>query len=221
MIVVTRETLLNPSILEVRQLPRRFVDRVSVWPRGARPGTVARLLIEMQLLRYAAWLMPLVVVALIWQQSALPLAQAPIPMLVLIAFIELRVLRATPARRARMDRDAAARTLDLLTVQGRGALTRIAAGRGMRTGALRLVVEQSPLRLLPPLTFVSVQAEDPARVVDLDASEREILRETLFLGALSERALHRANTAEDVFLREVTLDARGVSAHARLAAALG
>ncbi|TFL18068.1 hypothetical protein [Jannaschia formosa] len=221
MIIVTEDTLLNPQILEVRQLPRRFVDRVSVWPRRASPGVIARLLIEMQLLRYAAWLAPLVVVALIWRQSALPLSQAPILMIILVGFMELRVLRAPPAQRAKMDRDAAARVQDLLRVQGRAALTRIAAGRGMQAGALRLVVEQSPLRLLPPLTFVTVQAEDPPRVVDLDEAERAVLAEELFQGALTERALHSANTAEDEFLREVELDARGVSAHARLAAALG
>jgi hypothetical protein len=220
MIVVTQDTIRNPAILEVRQLPRRFVDRVTVWPRRLPPALLLRLLAEWQLLRYAAWLMPLVVVALVWRGAALPLSQAPILMVLLVGAVELRLLRASPARRARMDRDAAARTADLLVARGRAVLTRIAAGRGLRAGELRLVVEQSPLRLLPPLTYVSVQAEDPARVLALTEAEVALVEAELFGGDLTERALHEANTAEDEFLREVALDARGVSAHARLAAAL-
>ena len=221
MLIVTRDTLSNPGILVVRQLPRRFVERVVVWPRRGSIGLMARTLAEMQFLRYCTWLAPLVVVALIWRGTALPLSQGPVLMVVLVVWVEMRVLRVSPARRARMDRDAAARTVDLLMVQGRAALTRIAAGRGMKAGALTLVVEQSPLRLLPPLTYVSVQAEEPVRVVELDAGERAVLEAELFRGPLTERALLQANTAENVFLREVALDARGVSAHARLAAALG
>ena len=221
MLIVTRDTLANPGILKVRHLPRRFIERVVVWPRRGSPGLVARTLAEFQFLRYCTWLAPLVVVALIWRDTALPLSQGPVLMVVLVVWIEMRVLRVSPARRARMNRDAAARTVDLLNVQARAALTRIAAGRGMRAGGLTLVVEQSPLRLLPPLTYVSVQAADPARVVELDAGERAVLEAELFRGALTERALLRANTADNVFLREVALDARGVSAHARLAAALG
>ncbi|KIT15034.1 hypothetical protein [Jannaschia aquimarina] len=220
MIVVTADTIRNPAILEVRQLPRRFVDRVTVWPRNASVKTVLRLLAEMQLLRFASWLAPLVVIALIWRGAALPLSQAPVLMVVLVAWAEMRLLRASPRRRAAMDRDAAARTRDLMTVQGRAALTRIAAGRDLRSGALRLVVEQSPLRLLPPLTFVTVQAEDPPRVLDLTEKERAILHEELFQAPLTEPALHEAATAEDEFLQEVVLDARGLSAHARLSAAL-
>ena len=220
MLIVTRDTLANPGILTAHHLPRRFVERVTVWPRRFSLGLIARTLAEIQFLRYCTWLAPLVVVALIWRSAALPLSQGPVLMAFLVVWIEMRVLRVSPARRARMDRDAAARMVDLLRVQARAALTRIAAGRGMRAGGLTLVVEQSPLRLLPPLTYVSVQATDPMRVVDLDADERAVLEAELFRGALTERALLEANTAEDVFLREVPLDARGVSAHARLAAAL-
>lgn len=220
MLIVTRDTLSNPGILVVRQLPRRFVERVMVWPRRGSIGLMARTLAEMQFLRYCTWLAPLVVVALIWRGTALPLSQGPVLMVVFVVWVEMRVLRVSPARRVRMDRDAAARTVDLLMVQARAALTRIAAGRGMKAGTLTLVVEQSPLRLLPPLTYVSVQAEEPVRVVELDAGERAVLEAELFRGALTERALLQANTAENVFLREVALDARAVSAHARLAAAL-
>ena len=99
-------------------------------------------------------------------------------------------------------------------------LARVAATRGMRVGQLHLVVEQSELGRLPPLTYVSVQSEDGPEVVALDPSERAQIAAALFQPPLDERLLHRINQAEDVFLRDVVLDARQVSAHARLAAAL-
>jgi hypothetical protein len=221
-LIVASETVRNPAILEVRQLPRRFVERVTVLPRdGARPGLWLRTMAEWQLLRYAFQLAPIVAIALIWRDTALPLSQAPVLMVFLIAWIEMRVLRPSPARRRRMaDGDEVARTLDLLGVRGRAALARIAAGRGLRQGTLRLVVEQSELSLLPPLTYVTVQSEEGPRVLDLTAEEREIVTDGLFGPSLTEERLHRANSVEATFLREVTLDARGVSAHARLDAAL-
>ena len=106
-------------------------------------------------------------------------------------------------------------------MQGRAALTRITAGRGLRDGALRLVVEQSELGALPPLTYVTVQSEAGPEVLDLTPDERAVLRDALFAPPLDERTLLRINQAEGAFLREVALDARAVSAHARLAAVLG
>ncbi|MEM7710757.1 MAG: hypothetical protein AAF264_08415, partial [Pseudomonadota bacterium] len=73
---------------------------------------------------------------------------------------------------------------------------------------------------LAPLTYVSVQSEDGPKVVALDPEERGVIEDSLFQAPLDERLLHRINAAEDKFLREVTLDARSVSAHARLDAAL-
>ncbi|MEL6587742.1 MAG: hypothetical protein AAFQ50_13960, partial [Pseudomonadota bacterium] len=147
MIIVTRDTVRNPDILDVRQLPRKFVDRVMVWPKGrVSPGVTLRLLAELQILRYGLWLLPLLVVGLTWRGLALPIAQAPIIMLILIWWVEMRLLRVPPKRRLKlMDAAAAERGLDLLAVQGREALTQIAAMRGQRDGSLRLVVEQSPL----------------------------------------------------------------------------
>jgi hypothetical protein len=87
------------------------------------------------------------------------------------------------------------------------------------------VVEQSELARLPPLTYVSVQSEGEQagtgpEVLSLDAAERAILHEELFRGDLTEGLLHRIGQSRGESLHEVALDARGVSAHARLAAAL-
>jgi hypothetical protein len=183
------------------------------------------MLAEFQLLRFTLPLLPIVLVALAWRDSAIALAQTPPLMVIVIWYVETRVLRYGPRGRARLIEGVAAeRGLDLLRVQGRAALTRIAAGRGLRAGELRLVVEQSELARLPPLTFVTVQSEAGPEVLALDAAEREVLREELFRGGpgggLDEATLLRINQRDDVFLREVAFDARGVSAHARLAAAL-
>ena len=221
MLVLARDTIRNPDVLDVRQLPRRFFGRVVVVPRAMGPGLALRILAELQLVRYGLALLPLVVVALVWRGAALPLSQAPLLMLIIIWWVEMRLLRPSPRRRARMiDAAEADRGLDLLRVRGREALARIAAGRGLRAGRLRLVVEQSELGALPPLTYVTVQSEDGPRVLDLDEGERAAVSGDLFRAPLDERRLLRINQAQDTFLREVVLDARGVSAHARLAAAL-
>lgn len=222
MLIITHATIRNPAILKVRQLPRKFFGRVTVWPRGPVGfGTIARLVIEFQALRYSLVLSPLVAIGVSWNAMALPMAQAPILMIAMIWWVEMRLLRVPKSRRARLIEGAAAeRGLDLLRVQARAALTKIAATRGMRSGALHLVVEQSELWRLPPLTYVSVQSDVGPEVVKLDATERAIIREALFQGKLTERLLQRINQSEGVFLRDVTFDARGVSAHARLAAAL-
>jgi len=222
MLIVTPDTVRNPEALKVRQLPRRFFKRVTLIPRGrVSVGLALRIMAEFQVLRYMLPLLPVVAIGLIWTNTALALSQAPLLMFLLIWWVEMRLLR-VPAgrRRALIDPDAAARGLDLLEVRGRAVLARVAATRGMRVGQLHLVVEQSELGRLPPLTYVSVQSEDGPEVVALDPSERAQIAAALFQPPLDERLLHRINQAEDVFLRDVVLDARQVSAHARLAAAL-
>lgn len=222
MLILTKDTVRNPAILKVRQLPRKFFGRVTVWPKG-RVGLAGylRIMIEFQWLRYTLALLPLVIIGLIWNGLALPLAQAPIVMLIIIWWIEMRVLRVPKSKRGRViDRADADRALDTLRVQARSALTQIAAGRGMRKGQLHLVIEQSDLALLAPLTYVSVQSDDGPEVVALDPAERDILRETLFQPPLDERLLQRINQAQNLFLRDISFDARAVSAHARLDAAL-
>jgi len=222
MLIVTPDTVRNPEALKVRQLPRRFFKRVTLIPRGrVSVGLALRIMAEFQVLRYMLPLLPVVAIGMIWTNTALALSQAPLLMFLLIWWVEMRLLR-VPAgrRRALIDPDAAARGLDLLEVRGRAVLARVAATRGMRVGQLHLVVEQSELGRLPPLTYVSVQSEDGPEVVALDPSERAQIAAALFQPPLDERLLHRINQAEDVFLRDVVLDARQVSAHARLAAAL-
>jgi hypothetical protein len=223
MLILTHQTLRNPSILRVRQLPRKFFGRVTVWPKG-RIGfaRVLRIVIEFQTVRYVLALLPLVVIGLVWRELALPLAQAPLLMLVVIWWIEMRLLRVPAAKRAQLIEVAEAeRGLDLVRVQARAVLTQIAAGRDMQAGQLHLVIEQSELGIFAPLTYVSVQSDDGPEVVSLTEAERKIIRAGMFQAPLTERLLHRINASQNVFLRDITLDARNVSAHARLAAVLG
>jgi hypothetical protein len=110
------------------------------------------------------------------------------------------------------------RTLDTLRFRARKLLGKIAARRGLAAGDLHLVVEQSELARMTPMTLVSVQAASARpELLALDPEERDWL-ETLFDADLTERDLHLANLREDVFIRDTGFDARGVSAHARLAA---
>lgn len=222
MLIVTHDTLRNPQILQVRQLPRKFFGRVAVWPknRTGMRGTL-RLLAEFQAIRYTLTLSPLIVIGALWNVATLPIAQAPILMIALIWWVEMYLLRVPAKRRTRLiDEAEAARVLDLLKVQSRDVLTRIAALRDMRAGQLHLVTEQSELWRLSPLTYVSVQSEDGPEVLRLSAQERQIITDRLFQPPLSEHVLQRVNQAQNTFLRDVTFDAKGVSAHARLAAAL-
>ena len=222
MLILTHRTLSNPSILKVRQLPRKFFGRVAVWPRGPLGfWRFMRLIIEFQAIRYILTLSPFIFIGLSWNALALPMAQAPILMIFMIWVVEMRILRVSKARRPRLMEGAdAERALDLLRVQARAALTKIAAKREMKRGELHLVVEQSELWRIAPLTYVTVQSEDGPEVVRLDEAEIEILERTLFQPPLTEAVLQRVNQSQGVFLRDITFDIRGVSAHARLAAAL-
>ena len=222
MLILTHRTLRNPSILKVRQLPRKFFGRVAVWPRGTLGfWRFMRLIIEFQAIRYILTLSPFIFIGLSWNALALPMAQAPILMIFMIWVVEMRILRVSKARRPRLMEGAdAERALDLLRVQARAALTKIAAKREMKRGELHLVVEQSELWRIAPLTYVTVQSEDGPEVVRLDEAEIEILERTLFQPPLTEAVLQRVNQSQGMFLRDITFDTRGVSAHARLAAAL-
>lgn len=220
--ILTHTTLRNPAILKVRQLPRKFFGRVAVWPRGPLgAGTFLRLIIEFQAVRYVLTLSPFIFIGLSWNALALPMAQAPVLMIFMIWFVEMRILRVSKVRRPKLMEGAQAeRMIDLLRVQSRAALTQIAAAREMKRGELHLVVEQSELWRLAPLTFVSVQSDEGPEVVRLSTTEQEIITQTLFQPPLTEKVLQRVNQSQGIFLRDITFDARGVSAHARLAAAL-
>ena len=220
MLVLTRDTLLNPGILQTRTVPRRFLRRVGVWPRGAGIGAWVRIVFEGQFLRYIIALTPFVAIMFVWQDAALPVAHAPLPMVALIIFVEMRVLRVSDAARKRLvGEDEAARRLDTLAFRARALLREIAARKGLEEGALHLVVEQSDLARIAPLTLVTVQSATPRpHVLDLDAEERALIRERLFDRDLTEAALLEVNQAQKTFLRDIRQEARAVSAHARLAA---
>lgn len=222
MLVVTETTIANRGVLETRSLPKRFFGRVTLWPRKAPFGLRLRFLLEFQLLRYFAALAPFVLIPLTWQGTALPISQAPLVMLIAIAAVELRLLRLSKSARARiLTQDEAARRLDTLAFRARACLRRIAARQDIPEGELRLVVEQSELARLPPLTLVSVQTDQPEpRLLPLNDADIAILRDGLFDAEFTESHLLAANHREDRYLRDVAQEARAVSAHARLAAFL-
>jgi hypothetical protein len=56
--------------------------------------------------------------------------------------------------------------------------------------------------------------------LSLDEGDRAVLREGLFDAELTERDLLAVNHRDDLYIRDITQEARAVSAHARLAAAL-
>jgi hypothetical protein len=221
--IVTPDTVANPALLEMRQVPRRFLGRGILWPRrGGSLGLVARMLFEVEILRYLGALLPFVAAALIWRDQALAIAQAPLVMVIVVYLVEMKLLRVLPSRRAGLiDPAEADRGLDLLRVRARSILGRIAGGRGLAEGRLHLVVEQSDLARLPPLTYISVQAEIGDRgpeVLRLTEEERRLIAETLFAPPLDDRRLHLIGLSRDEGLHDIALDLASLSAHARLAA---
>jgi hypothetical protein len=224
--ILTPETIWNPHVLEMRQVPRRVFGRVMIFPRrDAGTGLWLRLIFEMEVLRYLLALVPFLLAAVMYPRYAGAIAQAPLPMLIVIYFFEVKVLRLPPAAAKALASEAEVeRGLDLLRVRAVAVLSRIAAGRGLVEGRLHLVVEQSEIWRMPPLTLVSVQSEAGPKsrpeVVRLSAAERGMLA-GLFDAAFSERDLLRINLASKECLRDVGFDVRGVSAHARLAALIG
>ncbi len=227
MFILTPDTIWNPHVLEMRQVPRRVFGRVMIFPRrisgrgGASLGLWLRLIFEMEVLRYLLALVPFLVLAVMYPRYAGAIAQAPLPMLVVIYFFEAKVLRLSRDGAKRLAPAAEVeRGLDLLRVRAVAVLGKIAAGRGLAEGRLHLVVEQSDLWRMPPLTLVSVQSEAGPKVLALTDEERGLVA-GLFDDAFSERDLLRINLASNECLRDVGFDVRGVSAHARLAALIG
>lgn len=222
MLIVTDATIANRGVLETRSLPKKFLGRVQLVPHRGGLRLWARLIVEIQILRYLSALLPFVVIPLMSRDLALPVTQAPLAMLIVIAFVEMKVLRLSKAGRARaVDADEAARRLDALAFRARATLRRIAARHEIAEGALRLVIEQSELARIAPLTLVSVQTDQPApRLLSLDEGDRAILRDGIFDAELTERDLLAVNHRDDLYIRDIAQEARAVSAHARLAAAL-
>lgn len=219
--VLAPSTLRRPDALQILRVPRQVLGRGFgfVPKRGMRDPVFWRLVLEQSLTRYVIALAPFPLAMLVWPELALPISQAPILMFGLVLFIETSVLSvSTPdKRRALIAADAAARGLDVLRARARTVLTRIAARRGLQTGTLSLVIEQSAMARVAPFTVVSLQYEDGGPVLlDPDAEEARMLREEVFGEGLDPRLLQRINLSENVFLRALPLEVRSISAHARL-----
>ena len=222
MLIVTHATLANPGILDTRSLPKKFLGRVLLVPRAEGTAVRWRYMLEIQPLRYVVTLLPFIVAPLVVRDLATPVMQAPALMLILVAVVEMRVLRLSQSERDRaVDDTEADRRRDTLAFRARACLRRIAARHGMTEGELRLVVEQSDLARVPPLTLVSVQTDRPKpRVMTLDDADRAVLAEGLFDADFTERDLLAVNHRDRTYLHDIAQEARAVSAHARLAALL-
>lgn len=221
--VLTPTTVANPGLLAGGTPPRKVLGRgFGLFPRRLMLDRAFwRLLLEYSLLRYVVALSPFGLAMLVWPELALPISGAPLLMFLVVLFIEGNVLSySTPEKRRRLlDEAAIARGLDLFGHRAQSLLARIAADRDMAEGTLTLVVEQSPMARVAPFTAISLQAERPGSpFLDLDAGERRLLAGGLFDEAFTERDLQRINLAQNVFLRAASLEARTLSAHARMAA---
>ncbi len=226
--LVTPDTVSNRLALKGGSPPRKILTGLrSVFPAGLILDPIWwRLALEYPLLRYTFALSPFPAAILIWPDLALPISGAPLLMFLFINFVEGNILSISnpDKRRKLLPEDEVARRRDLFENRARTLLTRLAAARGMTEGEITLVVEQSPMAPVPPLTVISVQAEvEGAPVLALDAEERRMVTTELFdefhgSGKLTERCLHRLSLRENRFLHAVTLDARAISAHARMAA---
>ncbi len=221
MFILSPDTVLNPEALKIRWVPRKFLRLVTLWPRGGGWRLWLRVIFEREVLRYTLTLLPFVVAALVWRDYAVAIAQAPIPMLIVIYLVESRLLRANPERCRALASDVEAEAgLDTLRARARSLLGRIAARRGLTSGKLHLVIEQSDLLRVPPLSLVSVQSDDGPQLLALDPTERAMLRAELFAAPLTERALQHIGLARRIEVHDLTLEPARVSAHARMAALL-
>lgn len=221
--VLSPDTVWNPGILNFPTAPRKILERGMILPRrDVTWGFIARAIFESQVLRFVITLMPFGIAAIVWPGAALPVSQAPILMLATVGVVELRLLRVPRAKRKDMTTEAeAARALDTLNFRGRRILAQLAASRGIETGTIFLVVEQSDMVRVPPMTIVSLQLDHgKSRLVPLTTEERAVIRDGLFDEEFTERHLFLANQREGEPFRSVAFEARGVSAHARLAAFL-
>jgi len=173
-------------------------------------------------LRYLLPLTPFVIAMFVWPFLALPIAQAPLLMLMAVAFVEMRMLSVRREDREALIADGAmASTLDALNFNATSLLTRLAARRGLASGELFLVIEQSELARIAPLTLVSIQQAEPApTVLTLDADERRMIREGVFDDQVTERQLHLISLRGNENLRTIALDVATISAHARMTALL-
>lgn len=221
--VVTPSTVSSRSTTRIRKVPRALIGHgFGILPSGSMGSSIFwRMVMEISFLRYMMALSPFPILIVMFPDLALPIGQAPALMFLMVYLVESRVLSIDNAERRRrlMPEEEAERGADIARARGREILTRIAAGRGMDAGELHLVIEQSPLARIAPMTIVSVQTDTPEpTVLDLDEDERQLIRDTLFDAEFTEQRMHITSLALGRFLHDVTLEARSVSAHARLEA---
>ncbi|MGP3697272.1 hypothetical protein [Rhodobacter sp. NSM] len=214
--VLAPSTIFNRRTLKVRRFPGRLAEPQRPLPRRLMLSSAFwRMAVESSMLRNGAVVAPIPAAVVIAPDLVTAsLALSPI-LLFLLLFAEGNL---APVKARNGDEDEVDRVLDLLRLRGKNVLTRIAAGRGIQAGRLTLVIEQSSLARLPPMTLVSVQSTADARVLDLTAEEQRMVRETLFAEGLNEAALLRVNLVQKKPMREVSLEVSSISAHARLAA---
>lgn len=214
--VLAPSTILNRWTLKAPRLPKLMLAEAGrPWPRRlVLSSAFWRMTAESPILRNAAVVAP-IPAAIMGAPDLVTASLALSPILLfLMLFAEGNVV---PVRARAGEADNADRVLDLLRLRGRLALTRIAAGRGILQGRLTLVVEQSTLARLPPITLVSVKSAADNNVIDLTRDEQKVLRDGLFGEGLDEGALKRVNLLQKTPVREITLDVASISAHARLA----
>ncbi|MEM1428040.1 MAG: hypothetical protein AAGG09_01135 [Pseudomonadota bacterium] len=225
--IVTPCTIRNVKRLNLRRVGAQMLGRgFRVVPRGGpTSGVFWRILFDQAPFRYCLALSPFPIAMLVRPDLALAISQAPLLMFALVVLIESSVLSvSTPAKRNRLIEAAeAARGLDILQQRGKAALARLAAGRGLKTERLHLIVEQSGLARVPVLTLASIQQEGDAPgskplLLDLDAAEQTLLEEGLFDEGFPEERLHLINLRENKYLRDIAFEAAAVTAHARLLA---
>lgn len=219
MFILSPDTVANTEALRIKWLPRRFLGRTMLWPRRGGWRLVARVIFETEVLRYTIVLTPFVIAALIWTEQAVFIAQAPILMLVAIYLFEAKLMRVPRDKRRRLiAEDEAEAGLDLLRQRARQILSRISAGRQLSSGRLHLVIEQSDLLRVAPLTLVSIQSDDGPELLPLGADERDMIRDTLFAEPLTERMLQYIGLARGIEIHDLSFDPAKVSAHGRMAA---
>ena len=223
LLIVTPGTVSNARSLKGKTVPRRLLSLGRcAYPRGGPlTGLFWRTVFEKSLPRYVVTLLPFPIAAILRPEWALMLSQAPLPMFGLVLIIETYVLSVSgpDARKRLIDPAEAERGLDLLKIRARDALTKIAVGRAMTLGTLHLVIEQSGLLRVPPLTYASVQTDEaPGGFVELTDTEQDLLAKTLFDEDLDEHRLRRINVMQNTQVRNFDLDVCEISAHARLAA---
>ncbi|MEM9735793.1 MAG: hypothetical protein AAF908_04210 [Pseudomonadota bacterium] len=219
---LTPSNVASPSKLRVKKVPKRFLSLgLRVFPKGRTSALYWRTVFDFPAVRCVFALSPFPIILLFKPEWALPVSLAPVPMARFVLMIENNVLSvASPsARRGLVPEVERERGLDLLKVRAEAILTRLSAARNPGPGLVHLVIEQSEILRVSPLTYVSVQIDGPEPgFLDLTEDEQAMIAETIFDDAFDEAQLRLINTTQNTQIRTFELDPSRISAHARLAA---